>query len=326
MKYILLSNGSELPIVGLGTWKTEPEEVENVVEIALNSGYRHIDTAFNYNTEEPVGKVVNRWISSGSVRREELFITTKLPVWGNRPNDVEKYLKLSLSRLNLDYVDLYLMHMPFSFHSNKDNTAPLVKEDGTFSLDIESDITATWKQMEKQVKNGLTKGIGMSNFNEQQVKKIHNIAEIKPVVLQVELHAYLQQKELRKACNQMEIAVTAFAPLGSPGTNQHFTKKYNFAFDNYPDILGLPIVQELSKKYKKTPGQILLKHLIQQNISVIPKSSNPERLRANIDLFDFNLSEEDMQQLDDLDREESGRIFNFLFFKGVEKHPEYPFK
>ncbi|CAG9837609.1 unnamed protein product [Diabrotica balteata] len=326
MKYLLLSNGSELPIVGLGTWKTEPQETEEAVEVALQNGYRHIDTAYNYNTEEPVGKVINRWIESGKVKREELFITTKLPVFGNRPKDVEKYLKMSLSRLNLNYVDLYLIHMPFSFHSNKEMSAPLINEDGTFSVDNNSDLITTWKEMENQVKNGLTKGIGLSNSNLEQVKRICSAAEIKPVVLQVELHAYLQQKELRDACKAMNIAVTSFATLGSPGTDQHFSKKYNHAIDNFPDILGLPLVKNLAQKYNKAPGQILLKHFIQQDISVIPKSKNPARIKSNIDLFDFELSPEDLQQLNELDRGEESRIFTFIFFKGVENHPEYPFK
>ncbi|CAG9860242.1 unnamed protein product, partial [Phyllotreta striolata] len=324
MKYVLLSNGSEMPIVGLGTWKTQPQEIEDAVQLALENGYRHIDTAYNYNTEEAVGNVVNRWIKDEKLKREDIFITTKLPVFGNRANDVEKYLKLSLQRLNLNYVDLYLIHMPFSFHSNDELNGPLCSGDGKPSLDI-NDITETWKAMEKQVENGLTKGIGLSNFNIDQIRRIHSSSKIKPAVLQVELHAYLQQKELRKACNDLEIAVTAYAPLGSPGAKSHFIEKYNYAVQDFPDILGHPVVDKLAEKYQKNPGQILLRHLVQQDVLVIPKSKNPERIRANIQLFDFELSNEDMELLNELDQGEKGRIFNFLFFSGVEKHPEYPF-
>ncbi|CAH1110505.1 unnamed protein product [Psylliodes chrysocephalus] len=326
MQYVLLSSGCEMPIVGLGTWKTEPQEIEEAVQLALENGYRHIDTAYNYNTEEAVGTVVNKWIKQDKLKREDVFITTKLPVFGNRPGDVEKYIKLSLQRLNLSYIDLYLIHMPFSFHSNDQMNAPLINEDGSPRLDVESDIIETWKEMEKQVEAGLTKTIGLSNFNIDQVKRIHSNAKIKPAVLQVELHLYLQQKKLREACKKLDVAVTAYAPLGSPGANAHFMAKYNYTLEDFPDILGLPVVNELAEKYKKTPGQILLKHLIQQDVSVIPKSKNPERIQANIELFDFELTNDDLERLNEIDKEEKGRIFNFLFFKGVEKHPEYPFK
>ncbi|VEN64780.1 unnamed protein product [Callosobruchus maculatus] len=323
---VTLSNGAEMPIVGLGTWRAQPEEIENAVQAALESGYRHIDTAFNYNTEEYIGNVLSKWIELGKIKREELFITTKLPNFGNRPQDVDKFLKLSLERLKLDYVDLYLIHMPFSFHCNDAGNAPLKNEDGSFSLDTENNILETWKELEGQVKNGLTKAIGLSNFNSEQVQRIHKAAEIKPVVNQVELHAYLQQKELREACKILDVAVTAFSPLGSPGANTHFQNKYNYSLNDFPDILGHPVVKELSEKYKKLPAQILLKHLIQQDVIVIPKSSNPERIKANIDLFDFELSPDDLEKLNALDKNEDGRIFDFMFFKGVEKHPEYPFK
>nr|XP_023022936.1 alcohol dehydrogenase [NADP(+)]-like [Leptinotarsa decemlineata] len=326
MKSIKLSNGSEMPLVGLGTWRAQPKEIENAVQIALENGYRHIDTAFNYNTEESIGKTVTEWIQSGKGRREDLFITTKLPNFGNRPNDVEKFIKLSLSKLNLSYLDLYLIHMPFSFHCDKSVYAPLTNEDGTFSLDVDNDIIKTWKEMEKQVKSGLTKAIGLSNFNAEQVQRIYDSAEIKPAVLQIELHAYLQQKEMRETCKKLNIAVTAYSPLGSPGANTHFSNKYNYSLNDFPDILGHPTVKRLAEKYNKSPGQILLKHLVQQNIIVIPKSGNPERIKANIDLFTFDLSQEDLETLNSLDKNEEGRIFDFLFFKGVEKHPEYPFK
>ncbi|CAG9813059.1 unnamed protein product [Phaedon cochleariae] len=326
MNCLKLINGCEMPMVGLGTWRAQPQEIEIAVESALENGYRHIDTAFNYNTEESIGKIIEKWIASGKGKREDLFITTKLPNFGNRPTDVKRFLELSLGKLNLSFVDLYLIHMPFSFQCNETTLTPLVNEDGTFALDINNDIIGTWKEMEKQVENGLTKTIGLSNFNAEQVQRIYEAAEIKPAVLQVELHAYLQQKDLRRICENLNIAVTAYSPLGSPGANTHFSMKYNYKIDDFPNILENPVVQSLAEKYEKTPGQILLKHLVQENISVIPKSGNPERIKANINLYDFELSEEDLTKLDDLDKKEAGRIFNFLFFKGVEKHPEYPFE
>ncbi|KAJ8942646.1 hypothetical protein NQ318_013359 [Aromia moschata] len=325
--YIKLSCGNvQMPIVGLGTWKAQRDEVQNAINVALEKGYRHFDTAFNYNNEEDIGDVLKKWFDSGKGKREDLFITTKLPNCGNRPKDVERFLKMSLDRLKLSYVDLYLIHMPFSFFCNESNFTPLTNEDGTFCLDVNNDLIGTWKVMEQQVKNGLTRAIGLSNFNAEQVQRVYDSAEIKPTVLQVEMHAYLQQKELRELCKKLNIAVTAYSPLGSPGANTHFSTKYNYSLADFPDILGHPTVKELAEKYKKSAGQVLLRHLIQQDVIVIPKSANPDRIKSNIDLFDFELSADDVEKLNALDKGEQGRIFDFLFFKGVTKHPEYPFK
>ncbi|KAF5288490.1 hypothetical protein FQA39_LY15419 [Lamprigera yunnana] len=325
MKKVILNNDAKtlMPIVGLGTWRAQPEEVQNAVLIALEFGYRHIDTAFNYNNEEAIGNALKIWFKLGKGKREDLFITTKLPSVGNRANDVEKFLKMSLQRLDLDYVDLYLIHTPFAFKCDS-NFTPQIQDDNNFALDV-NDNVLTWKAMEAQVRKGLCKAIGLSNFNAEQVQNIYNKSEVKPAVLQIEMHAYLQQKELINLCKRLQITVTAYSPLGSPGADTHFSSKYNYNVCDFPDILGNPIVKELAQKYKKSPGQVLLRHLIEQHIIVIPKSGNPNRIKENIDLFDFELSPEDVNKLNNLDKGEEGRIFNFLFFRGVEKHPEYPF-
>ncbi|KAL3272972.1 hypothetical protein HHI36_014429 [Cryptolaemus montrouzieri] len=326
MKSVTLNSGHQMPMIGLGTWRAQPEDIEKAVEAALNDGYRHIDTAFNYNTEEPIGKTIKNWISDEKIKREDLFITTKLPNVGNRPEDVEKFLEMSLKRLQMNYVDLYLIHMPFSFWGDPETFAPLVNEDSTFQLHDDNDIVSTWREMEKQVEKGKVKSIGLSNFNIEQIERICRSSKIKPAVLQIELHAYLQQKELVEQCKRHDIIVTAYSPLGSPGANSHFISKYNYSLNNFPDILGHPTVRNLAQKYAKTPGQILLRYSNQRGIVVIPKSLNPNRIKENIDIYDFELIEDDMQALANLDKGEEGRIFDFLFFKGVEKHPEYPFK
>lgn len=325
MHSIKLLSGYEMPTVGLGTWQAKPEEIEVVVSTALEAGYRHIDTAFNYNNEEAIGLALKKWMEKGG-KREELFITTKLPHYGNRPADVEKFMKLSLEKLNLDYVDMYLVHMPFAFKLDESAYAPATHEDGSYVLDLDSDPVAVWKEMEKQVKIGRARSIGLSNFNEEQVSSIWKNAQIKPSNLQVELHAYMQQNSLRKLCETHNIAVTAYSPLASPGAKVHFQIKYNYNVDKFPDILGHPIVQKISAEHKRMPAQILLRFLLQLGVVVIPKSASPERIKANIDLFNFELTEDDMNLLRSLDQGVKGRIFNFLFFKGVEDHPQYPFK
>ncbi|KAK9883005.1 hypothetical protein WA026_001218 [Henosepilachna vigintioctopunctata] len=326
MKTVTLNSGHQIPVVGLGTWRAKPEEIENAIDAALEQGYRHIDTAFNYNTEEAIGKVMENRIRDGKIKRGDVFITTKLPNVGNRSRDVEKFLNMSLERLKMNYVDLYLIHMPFSFFGDEESYAPLKDNDGSVQLDVNANIVETWGEMEQQVEKGRTRSIGLSNFNMEQVERICKSCKIVPSVLQVELHAYLQQKELVEKCKELGIVVTAYSPLGSPGANQHFSSKYNYTIDDFPDILGHPTVQNLAQKYSKSAGQILLRHSIQRGIVVIPKSLNPNRIKDNINIFDFGLFDQDVQALDALDRGERGRIFDFLFFKGVELHPEYPFK
>ena len=132
----------------------------------------------------------------------------------------------------------------------------------------------------------------------------------------MELHAYHQQKPLREFCQSHNITVTAYSPLGSPGAKEHFQKKYNYSPDKFPDLLGHPVVKEISDKYEKSPSQVLLRHLVQEGVIVIPKSSNPERIKKNIDIFNFTLTEEDLKRIDNLDQGSKGRIFTFLFFHG----------
>ncbi|XP_029036605.2 1,5-anhydro-D-fructose reductase-like isoform X2 [Osmia bicornis bicornis] len=325
MKTVKLLSGYDMPTVGLGTWQAKPEEIEKAVSTALNVGYRHIDTAFNYNNEEAIGAVLKKWFEEGG-KREDLFITSKLPNYGNRPSDVEKFITLSLKKLGLDYLDMYLIHMPFAFKLNESTNTAVTNEDGSYVLDLDTDPVSVWKQMEEQVKKGHTRSIGLSNFNEKQVLNIWENAQIKPSNLQIELHAYLQQNSIRQMCQKHNIIVTAYSPLGSPGAKQHFQTKYNHNVEDFPDLLGHPIVQKISTEHKRSPAQILLHHLLQLGVVVIPKSSSPERIKANIDLFDFTLTKEEMELLSTLDKGPGGRIFNFLFFKGVENHSHYPFK
>ncbi|XP_014226763.1 1,5-anhydro-D-fructose reductase-like [Trichogramma pretiosum] len=318
---IKLSSGYEMPVVGLGTWQLAPNDADKAITAALESGYRHIDTAFIYANEEAIGKSLKKWFDKGG-KREDLFITTKLSPISNRASDVEKYMKLSLERLNLQYVDMFLIHVPMSFVKDPNKEAPAMNEDGSIVLDKTNDLVATWKEMEKQVKAGRTRSIGLSNFNESQIQRIVDSAEIQPSNLQVELHAYMQQKPLRELCKKHNIAVTAYSTLGSPGASPD---KKTDASKALPQLLKNPQVVKIAEAHKKTPAQILLRHAVQSGVIVIPKSTNAARIKANIDLFDFELSDQEMKTMEGLDRGESGRIFNFLVFKGVENHPEYPY-
>ncbi|XP_038206661.1 1,5-anhydro-D-fructose reductase-like [Zerene cesonia] len=327
MKFAKLSQTEDLmPTLGLGTWQASSDVIESIVYRALELGYRHIDTAFNYNNEEAIGKAIKKWIADGNGSRKDLFITTKLPHVGNRAADVKKFVDIQLSRLQLEYVDLYLIHVPFAFYCDPETLTPVVKHNGEYDLDMETDHVSIWKVMEECQKEGRIRNLGLSNFNEDQIAKIMKAASFKPQVLQVELHAYFQQAALRKFCEENDIVVTAYAPLGSPGAKDHFVNKYNYSPDKFPDLLGHPEVKDIAVKHGKTTAQVLLRFLVQQKVVVIPKSTSEKRIKENANIYDFELTQAEINRLRNLDKGEDGRIFNFLFWKGVEKHPEYPFK
>ncbi|XP_047003041.1 aldo-keto reductase family 1 member A1-like [Schistocerca americana] len=326
MKTIKLNNGSEMPIVGLGTWQATDEEVETAINTALEAGYRHIDTAYVYMNEAPIGRALKKWLDSGKVKREELFIVTKLPNFGNHPDRVEKYIKRSLAALQLDYLDLYLVHHPCGLVEREGDMLPR-DESGALLVDKETDIISVWKAMEKLVDAGLTRAIGLSNFNSNQIKRITDSARIVPANLQVELHVYFQQRELVAFCHALDISVCAYAPIGSPGL-QSFVKMIGDDPEMIPKLSPLtePVVCKLAEKYNKTPAQVLLRHIIQRDIAVIPKSANPQRIKQNIDIFDFELSNEEMEELNALDKGHKGRLFGEHMLKGINEHPEYPYR
>ncbi|XP_071455276.1 1,5-anhydro-D-fructose reductase-like [Hetaerina americana] len=312
--YLDLAEGVKIPALGLGTWQALDEDGEKAIDSALEAGYRHIDTAYVYQNEKAVGRALRKWLDSGRIKREDLFVVTKLPKNGNRPSGVKKYMEASLDNLGLSYVDLYLIHSPFGFYDiEKDD--PNAEE----VVDVTTDHVAIWKAMEDQVVAGKARSIGLSNFNEKQIERVWNSAErVKPSMLQVELHLYLQQKKLVEYCKSKNIKVCAYSPFGSPGAYQVLGKES-------PDVLNNETVKEIAEKYRKTPAQILLRHIIQRGIAVIPKSSNPKRIQENIQVFDFELSPEDMHRLDAQGQGKVERLFDFSMFKGATTHPEYPF-
>lgn len=314
-----LPNGTKMPIIGIGTYRSSPADIKLTINTALECGYRHIDTAFHYRNEREIGDVLKEWLDSGKIKREELFITTKLPLTANRAADVARFLNKSLESLKLDYVDLYLIHNPVGIKAKDDDGSFLADEEGNPVLDLETDLESIYKEMEKLADSGKAKAIGISNFNSKQIERIMKVCRIKPANLQVELHAYHQQKALREICSKHGITVCAYGPIGAP----YKAKELD---DSSPILLEHPTVTSIAKRLGKTPAQILLRFLVQLGIIVIPKSTNPERIRKNFQVFDFKLSPEDMSALDAVDKRESGRIFTFEdVLKGISKHPEYTF-
>jgi len=312
-----------MPALGLGLWQAEdPTELETAIDKALELGYRHFDTAYLYRNEHVLGAALKKWINAGKIRREELFITTKLPMIGNSKEQVDHFFQLSLKALQMDYVDLYLIHCPIGMKYVSDDLLLPRDSEGNCALDMSTDLVAVWKEMEKIVDSGLAKSIGVSNFNAEQLERIIKNARIRPANNQVELNAYFQQKDLVEQCKKNGVTIVAYAPLGSPGRTIYYRKMRGLEF-SCPPILEDPLVLNISKKHNKTTSQILLRHLIQLGVAPIPKSTNTDRLAKNIDVFGFELDESDMKQLETLDKGKTGRTFTMAAFPGLDKHPEF---
>ncbi|WP_026174156.1 aldo/keto reductase [Effusibacillus pohliae] len=260
-KYIsdctVLHNGVEMPWLGLGVWRVkEGQEVESAVRWAIEAGYRSIDTAAIYGNEVGVGRAIR----DAGVRREDLFITTK--VW-NADQGYESTLQAfeqSRKKLGLDYIDLYLIHWP-----------------------VKGKYKATWKALEKLYKDGFVRAIGVSNFQIHHLQDVMADCEIKPMVNQVEFHPLLTQKELLGFCQAQQIQLEAWSPL-MQGNLDH------------------PTLAELSRKYEKTPAQIVLRWDLQQQVVTIPKSVTHSRILENANVFDFELSTEDMGKIAAMNR------------------------
>ncbi|CAK9795127.1 Aldo-keto reductase family 1 member B10 [Anthophora plagiata] len=310
---LTLNNGEKIPVLGLGTWQSndDPSTVEQAVRDAVDAGYRHFDCAFAYDNEKEIGKALRDKIAEGVVKREDLFITTKLWNTDHARENVVPACKRSVENFGLGYVDLYLIHWPISYTKNAKGLWP-VDEKGN-PLYGNEDYLDTWRGMEECVKLGLTKSIGLSNFNSQQIDRILSAATIKPVMNQIECHPNLNQKKLRDFCAKRDIAVTAYSPFGSP--------RRSWAKSTDPNVtIDAPEIVAIAKKYGKTSPQVVLRYLIDIGTIPIPKSSSKDRIKQNIDVFDFKLTPEEIASIDKLDT--GLRICPAIEFKG---HKDYPF-
>ena len=255
MEYATLNNGLKMPMAGVGTFLLTPDEAEASVLSALQCGYRLIDTANAYVNEKAVGRAIKK----SGVDRKDIFLETKLwPAFYEQADAVDK----TLARLDTDYIDLLLIHQPAGNY------------------------VAGYKLMEKAYKEGKVKAIGLSNFTPAQIQEILDLCEVKPAVLQTEVHPYSQEKELKEFLAKEGIVIQAWYPLG------HGDKA----------LIQEPLFTRLGKKYGKSNAQIILRWHIQDGNIVIPGSKNPEHIRDNFDLFDFSLTDEEMAQISAMDQ------------------------
>jgi len=306
---LTLINGSEMPMVGLGTWKSKPGEVQKAVECAIQCGYRHLDCARVYGNEKEVGNGITSQISSGVVKREELFITSKLWNVFHAPKDVRGTLMDTLRDLQTSYLDLYLIHWPQGYVNNG-NMFP--KDDQGKFLYSDDDYVDTWKALIQLQHEGLVKNIGVSNFNQFQIARIIEQTQVTPAVNQIELHPYLVQNKLVDFCKSNKVVVTAYSPLGSADRP--------WATKDEPVLLDDPKIKAIAERIGKSPAQVVLRFQIQRGVIVIPKSVTPSRIASNFQLFDFELSSEDMEVIGSFNRNFRGCALGW-----VSDHKYYPF-
>jgi D-xylose reductase len=286
--------GQAMPSVGLGLWKIDRSETASVVQQAIDAGYRHLDCAADYANEAETGEGIRAALNTGACTREELWVTSKLWNTYHRPEHVEAACRKSLHDLQLDYLDLYLIHFPISLkYVDFDTRYPpeWLHDPAADKPVMEIDpvpLAETWQAMEELVSKGLVRNIGVCNYNSALLHDLMACARIKPAMLQIESHPYLTQERLIRAAQAYGLAVTAFSPLGA-------LSYVSLDMANAQDsVLRQEVVVAAAERTGRTAAQVVLRWGIQRGTAIIPKTSRPERLKENLALFDFHLNDKEM--------------------------------
>ncbi|XP_063370847.1 aldo-keto reductase AKR2E4-like [Cydia amplana] len=293
-----------MPALALGTYlgfnehgiiRSDNHQLRDVIARSIDVGYRHFDTAAVYGTEGEVGEGVAAKLREG-VRRSDIFVTTKLWNTHHKREQVAAAVQQSLNASGLDYVDLYLMHWPIGLNENYSYS--------------DVDFMETWRGMEDAHRLGLVKSIGVSNFNQEQLARLLNESSVKPSVLQIEVHPQFPQTSLVSFAHGRGLAVMGYSPLGAL-----------VARFGAPAPRTETVLQDLAKKYGKTEAQVILRWLVDRNIVPIPKTVKPNRLEENINIFDFKLEKDEIQQINTLNTNTRFTLPSFW-----QNHPYYPFE
>lgn len=309
-----LSSGYEMPVLGYGTYRTEGESLVKSLKLAIQCGYRHIDTAWIYQNEKTVGATLKEVIeeSHGKLKREDFFIVSKLWCTHHSRNAAREGLNESLKNLQLDYLDLFLIHFPMGF---KENTGmiPFAKDEEGKPLYSDVSYIETYKALEELSKEGKIRSIGISNFTIEQMQDVLTQCEIKPANLQIEISPYMQSDDLVNFCHNNNISVSAYGIIGA---GEASTKP------DVPALLQHETLINIGKKYNKSAAQVCLRWGLQRDLIVLVKSVTPSRIIENFQIFDFKLSEADMEAIKGLNHD-MRLLYGISIFK---EHKYYPFK
>jgi len=336
---IKLNTGAQMPRAALGTWKAPAEKTKEAVLTAVRAGYRFIDCANDYDNEHVIGEALQELFAEGTVTREELFIQAKLWNSNHRPEHVKPDLEATLKDLQLDYIDSFVIHWPqavpstgksvtlrpngcFPAHNSKNTMFPL-DDEGYYSADMESHYVETWAAMEDLVDQGLTKSIGLSNFNRMQVEEVLKTAKkYAPAVLQNESHPYLHEKDLRDFCRSHNIVFQAYSALGSADRPWRVAGSITSGVPKAGyEVLGHPDIAKIAEKYGKSTANVVLRWHLQMGGAFVCKSVTPSRIQENFQIWDFELNSEDMAVMDKLNIG-----WRHLLWAETSMHPDYPFK
>lgn len=294
-------------VLGLGTWRSDKGKVKDAVTEALRVGYVHVDAAQVYENQEEVGEGLHEAISKGYIKDlSDVWVTSKLWNTDHRPEHVRPACDRILRELKVPKIQQLLIHWPTGFKKGDEATFWPKDEEGKHAYDLEADNKATWREMEKLVDEGLVETIGLSNFNEEEVQEILDIARIKPVCNQIECHPYLPQDEMRSFLHSKGMALVAYSPLANLDPNDA-TK---------PCALRDETILALAKKHNKSPAQIILRWHAQKKNVFLPKSVTFSRISENKDIFDYELTEEDMSAIGEMGKKHRNRLVNPGFRPG----------